>query len=198
LLWLKRQQCSDRNAIRKDARTPYLLPINERLSCHLKQANKSRYPHQVANKIIALLDISHRCPTAFAVTSDVPTVIQEFIPGFYCERGKPVILSHLASLPDSPRPRPLQDKSAINRTMREVFCASPTDPRSFQDHDVSPRMMNGRSMERPAHRVASVTSVRPVIRSAPIARLRRAAMTLGPFRVLTLDLSSWYRVSRSQ
>ena len=71
-------------------------------------------------------------------------------------------------------------------------------PRLFQDHDVSPRMVNGRSMERPAHRVASVTSVRPAIRSAPIARLRRAAMTLGPFRVLTLDLSSWYRVSRSQ
>ena len=70
--------------------------------------------------------------------------------------------------------------------------------RPFQDHDVSPRMVNGRSMERPAHRVASVTSVRPAIRSAPIARLRRAAMTLGPFRVLTLDLSSWYRVSRSQ
>ena len=63
-------------------------------------------------------------------------------------------------------------------------------PRLFQDHDVSPRMVNGRSMERPAHRVASVTSVRPAIRSAPIARLRRAAMTLGPFRVLTLDLSS--------
>src|SRR2546429_6371842 len=70
--------------------------------------------------------------------------------------------------------------------------------RPFQDHDVSPRMVNGRSMERPAHRVASVTSVRPAIRSAPIARLRRAAMTLGPFRVLTLDLSSWYKVSRSQ
>jgi hypothetical protein len=53
------------------------------------------------------------------------------------------------------------------------------------------RMVNGRSIERPAHRVASVTSVRLAIRSAPIARLRRAAMTLGPFRVLTLDLSSW-------
>ena len=32
----------------------------------------------------------------------------------------------------------------------------------------------------------------------PIARLRRAAMTLGPDRVLTGDLSSWYKVSRSQ
>jgi len=63
--------------------------------------------------------------------------------------------------------------------------------RPFQDHDVSPRMVNGRSMERPAHRVASVTSVRPAMRSAPIARLRRAAMTLGPDRVLTCDLSSW-------
>ena len=40
-------------------------------------------------------------------------------------------------------------------------------------------------MERPAHRVASVTSMRPAMRSAPIARLRRAAMTLGPDRVLT-------------
>src|ERR1022692_4001265 len=64
------------------------------------------------------------------------------------------------------------------------------DPRPFQDHDVSPRMVNGRSMERPAHRVASVTSMRPAMRSAPIARLRRAAMTLGPDRVLTWDLSS--------
>src|ERR1039458_9499659 len=63
-------------------------------------------------------------------------------------------------------------------------------PRPFQDHDVSPRMVNGRSMERPAHRVASVTSVRPARRCAPIARLRRAAMTLGPDRVLTWDLSS--------
>ena len=62
--------------------------------------------------------------------------------------------------------------------------------RPFQDHDVSPRMVNGRSMERPAHRVASVTSVRPARRSAPIARLRRAAMILGPDRVLTWDLSS--------
>ena len=62
--------------------------------------------------------------------------------------------------------------------------------RPFQDHDVSPRMVNGRSMERPAHRVASVTSARPAMRSAPIARLRRAAMTLGPERVLTRDLSS--------
>jgi len=63
-------------------------------------------------------------------------------------------------------------------------------PRPFQDHDVSPRMVNGRSMERPAHRVASVTSARPAMRSAPIARLRRAAMILGPERVLTRDLSS--------
>src|SRR5216683_6822092 len=65
-----------------------------------------------------------------------------------------------------------------------------TGARPFQDHDVSPRMVNGRSMERPAHRVASVTSVRPARRCAPIARLRRAAMTLGPDRVLTWDLSS--------
>ena len=53
-------------------------------------------------------------------------------------------------------------------------------------------------MERPAHRVASVTSVRPAMRKAPMARLRRPAMILGPDRVLTCDLSSWYRVSRSQ
>src|SRR5450755_1186354 len=60
--------------------------------------------------------------------------------------------------------------------------------RPFQDHDVSPRMVNGRSMERPDHRVASVTSMRPAMRSAPIARVRRAAMTLGTDRVLTVDL----------
>ena len=64
------------------------------------------------------------------------------------------------------------------------------DTRPFQDHDVSPRMVNGRSMERPAHRVASVAPVRPAMRSAPIARLRRAAMILGPDRVLIWDLSS--------
>src|SRR5262249_54542247 len=70
---------------------------------------------------------------------------------------------------------------------------SPPGPqaRSFQDHDVRPRMMKGRSMERPAHRVASVTSVRPDRRRAQMARLRRAAMILGPDRVLTCDLSSW-------
>ena len=51
--------------------------------------------------------------------------------------------------------------------------------------------MNGRSIERPAHRVASVTSMRLARRSAPIARLPVAAMTLGPDRVLTWDLSSW-------
>src|ERR1039457_2667725 len=66
----------------------------------------------------------------------------------------------------------------------------PPVPRPFQDHDVSPRMVNGRSIERPAHRVASVMSMRPAMRSAPIARLRRAAMTLSPDRVLTWDLSS--------
>src|ERR1035438_3448432 len=45
-------------------------------------------------------------------------------------------------------------------------------------------------MERATDRVASVISVRP-------ARLRRPAMTLGPDRVLTLDLSSWDSVSRT-
>jgi hypothetical protein len=71
----------------------------------------------------------------------------------------------------------------------DVFLSGP-GARPFQDHDVSPRMVNGRSMKRPAHRVASVTSMRPAMRSAPIARLRRAAMTLGPDLVLTWDLSS--------
>ena len=52
-------------------------------------------------------------------------------------------------------------------------------------------MANGLSMDRLAHRVASVTSVRPKRRRAQIARLRRAAMILGPDRVLTCDLSSW-------
>ena len=83
---------------------------------------------------------------------------------------------------------------AMRRMYRTVVLGAPgagkTTPRPFQDHDVSPRMVNGRSMERPAHRVASVTSVRPARRSAPIARLRRAAMILGPDRVLTWDLSS--------
>ena len=64
-------------------------------------------------------------------------------------------------------------------------------PRPFQDHYASRRMVKGLSMERAAHRVASVTSVRPARRSAPMARLRRAAMALGPERVLTWDLSSW-------
>ena len=40
-------------------------------------------------------------------------------------------------------------------------------------------MANGRSMDRPAHRVASVTSVRPNRRRAQMARLRSAAMILA-------------------
>jgi hypothetical protein len=67
----------------------------------------------------------------------------------------------------------------------------PRSPRPFQDHYVSPRMMKGRSMERPAHRVASVMSVRPAMRSAPMARFLSVAIALGPERVLTWDLSSW-------
>jgi hypothetical protein len=39
--------------------------------------------------------------------------------------------------------------------------------------------------------VASVKSARPARRNAQMARLRSAAMTLGPDRVLTCDLSSW-------
>ncbi|HUJ82639.1 MAG TPA: hypothetical protein VLW83_12215, partial [Candidatus Acidoferrales bacterium] len=46
-------------------------------------------------------------------------------------------------------------------------------PRPFQDHDVRPRIANGLSMDRLAHRVASVTSVRPNSRRAQMARLRR-------------------------
>ncbi len=52
-------------------------------------------------------------------------------------------------------------------------------------------MVKGRSMERAAHRVASVMSVRPAMRSAPMARFLSEAMALGPERVLTRDLSSW-------
>jgi tetratricopeptide (TPR) repeat protein len=73
----------------------------------------------------------------------------------------------------------------------QTTTSSSPGPRPFQDHDVSPRIVKGRSMERPAHRVASVTSVRPAMRKAPMARLRRPAMILGPDRVLTWDLSSW-------
>jgi hypothetical protein len=57
-------------------------------------------------------------------------------------------------------------------------------------------MANGRSIDRLAHRVASVTSVRPDRRRAQMAKFRSAAMILGPDRVLTWDLSSWYRVSQ--
>jgi hypothetical protein len=53
-------------------------------------------------------------------------------------------------------------------------------------------------MDRSAHRAASVTSVRPDRRRALMARLRRAVMTLDPDRVLTWNLSSGYRLSRSQ
>ena len=52
-------------------------------------------------------------------------------------------------------------------------------------------MAKGRSMDLLAHRVASVTSVRPNRRRAQMARLRSAAIILGPDRVLTCDLSSW-------
>jgi hypothetical protein len=69
--------------------------------------------------------------------------------------------------------------------------------RLFQDRVVSPRMVNARWGRRLAHRVASVMSVRPVRRSAPMARLRRAAMTRGPDRVHTVELFA-VRVSRSQ
>src|SRR5450759_960220 len=53
-------------------------------------------------------------------------------------------------------------------------------------------MAKGRSMDRLAHRVASVMSVRPARRRALMARLRRAAMILGPDRVLT---PSWLNLA---
>lgn len=52
-------------------------------------------------------------------------------------------------------------------------------------------MVKGRSMRRAAHRVASVISVRPASRRALMARLRSAAMILGPDQILIWDLSSW-------
>ena len=73
---------------------------------------------------------------------------------------------------------------------RPRMTASLAGTRPFQDHDVRPRVVNGRSMDRLAHRAASVTSVRPKRRRAQIARLRSEAMILGPDRVLTCDLSS--------
>ena len=85
----------------------------------------------------------------------------------------------------------LDEAGLTERAASAAHLAGDSDPRPFQDHDVSPRMVKGRSMKRPAHRVASVTSVRPAMRRAPTARLRRPAMILGPDRVLTWDLSSW-------
>jgi hypothetical protein len=59
-----------------------------------------------------------------------------------------------------------------------------------QDRAVSPRMVNGRSMQRVAHLVASAMSVLPASRSAPMARLRREAITRGPDLVRTRESSS--------
>jgi hypothetical protein len=53
-------------------------------------------------------------------------------------------------------------------------------------------------MSHPAQRVASVMSVRPVSRWAPMARLRIAAMTRGPERVCAVESSSRQTTSRSQ
>ena len=61
---------------------------------------------------------------------------------------------------------------------------------SFQDHGISLRVVKGRFMARVAQRVASEMSCRPVSRRAPMARLRRAAMTRGPDRVRAAELSS--------
>ena len=46
-------------------------------------------------------------------------------------------------------------------------------------------------MNRPAQRVASAMSARPASRWAPMERLRKAAMTLGPERVWAVESSSW-------
>ena len=68
--------------------------------------------------------------------------------------------------------------------------ASMTGGTPFQDHEVSPRIVKGRSMYRLAQRVAWVVSWRPARRRAPIARFLSAAMTLGPDLVRTAELSS--------
>jgi len=62
--------------------------------------------------------------------------------------------------------------------------------RPFKDHDVSPRMVKGRSMLRLAQRVASVVSCRPARCRAPTARFLRVAMARGPERVPTVEWSS--------
>ena len=62
--------------------------------------------------------------------------------------------------------------------------------RPFQDHDMRPRMVKGRSMLRLAQRVASVVSCRPARCRAPTARFLRVAMALGPERVRTVEWSS--------
>ncbi len=58
-------------------------------------------------------------------------------------------------------------------------------------------MVNGLIMLRQAHLVASVTSARPARRSAPMARLRRLAMTRGPLRAELSGLNPACGVSRS-
>ena len=64
--------------------------------------------------------------------------------------------------------------------------------RPFQDrdHGVRPRIWKGRCMLRVAQRVASVMSRRPARCRAPMARLRRPAMTRGPERVWAREWSS--------
>src|SRR5258707_14514879 len=68
--------------------------------------------------------------------------------------------------------------------------------RPFQDHDVNPRMVKGRSMLRLAHRVASVVSWRPARCRAPTARVLRVAMARGPGRGRTWGWASRERGSR--
>jgi hypothetical protein len=76
----------------------------------------------------------------------------------------------------------------MNRCCRVAIMALPSGmavirahhiSRAFQDHDVGLRILNGRSMARVAHRVASVMSRRPSRCRAPMARLCRAVPDTG-------------------
>jgi hypothetical protein len=78
-----------------------------------------------------------------------------------------------------------------NRTAPDMLPdRSDTQPGLFQDRPVRLRMVKGRCIKRPAHRVASVMSVRPMSRSSPMARFRRPAVTLGPDLDLAWEASS--------
>src|SRR5690242_7079401 len=86
---LQVEQYPDRDAASKDPRTPYRPPVNEWFTYYFKQTRKPRYPHDVANQIIAWPNITYRRPTSLIETCDVATVIQKFVPGFDCEYSEP-------------------------------------------------------------------------------------------------------------